>query len=125
MNISQQSNPGIPLERSLGMPPGGPKCIPLTLDFSAATSYSVDYTNMQQRNFFDMVQSVFVDNSLSNQILTITVGAFGQVTKVPAGVQGYFPLLVPNPIKLDIACSDPVLCQVILINFPVPGFTWK
>jgi hypothetical protein len=120
-NIDQRSNPAVPLERTLGMPDGGPKALPLTLDFSASSSYLLDYTNMQQRNFLDMVQTLFVDNSLSSDVLNITSLNIGQVLKIPAGVQGYFTIIVPNPIKIQFDCADAVVCKVILLNFPVLG----
>ena len=119
MNLSQLSNSPILLERTLGMPEGGPRCLPLRLDFAAALSYDLDYGAMQQRGFLSMVQTAWVDNSLSATILTITILGTNQVLKIPAGVQGYFPVLVPNPIKMSFASAGGVVCQVILLNFPI------
>ena len=119
--ISQLQNSSIALERTLGMPEGGPKCIPLTLDFSVSLQYTFDYSNMQQRNYMQMVQTIWVDNSLSAQPLNVFSPGVNQTLKVPAGVQGYFTLICPNPIKLSFASTGGVLCQVILLNFPVLG----
>ena len=122
--FSQLQNSPTVLERTLGMPDGGPRCLPLPLDFAANAEWVLDYGNMQQRNFLNMVQSVWVDNSLNGSILAITVPGTNQVLKVPPNTQGYFPLIVPNPLKLVFDSAGGVLCQVILLNFPVAGFMW-
>lgn len=111
--------PATILERTLGMPPEGPKCIPITLDFSAATSYALDYSNMQQRGFLAMLQTIWVDNSLSATVFSITIPATNQVIKVPAAVQDYFAVMCPNPIKISFASAGGVVVQIILVNFPV------
>jgi hypothetical protein len=122
--INQLGNSTTILERSLGMPEGGPRCLPLSLDFAASLAYTLDYGNMQQRNFMSMVQSAWIDNSLNAAVLTITVPGSNQVIKFPAGKQGYIPLLVPNPIKLEIASTGGVLVDVILLNFPIAPIIW-
>ncbi len=123
MNIVQQANPPIGLERTLGMPNGGPKCLPLKLDWTAQTSYTLDYTNMQQRAFLDMCQTLWVDNYNSAQILTIFIPGSQQTLKIPAGAQGYFTCLCPNPIVMEfsVAATAAVVVQVTLMNFPVIG----
>jgi hypothetical protein len=99
------------------MPGEGPKAIPINLDFSIVGTYVLDYSNMTRRNFFSMLQTVFVDNFTSGSILTITTPI--QVLKIPAGVQGYFPIICPTPIILRFDSAGGVLCKVILLNFPV------
>ena len=121
ITLSQMNAPTIPLERTLGMPPEGPKCLPVSLDFSISLSYELDYSNMQSRAFLSMVQTLWVDNSLSAQPLDITSPQVGQVLKIPAGIQGYFTVICPNPIRLIFASTGGVLCVVILLNFPVLG----
>lgn len=122
-NLSQVSRTPITLQATLGMPPGGPKCLPIQLDFSAANSYELDYTNMQQRNFLDMCQTLWVDNSLSSSELWVSIPGSQQTIKVPAASQGYFTVLCPNPIKMNFTqpVNDPVVCQVTLMNYPVIG----
>ena len=119
MLINQLGQSSTPLERTLGMPEGGPRCVPITLDFAVSASYTLDYGNMQQRNFLDMVQTVWVDNFGNGQVLTITVANLGMSIQVPAGVQGFFPVLCPNPVKLAFHSTGGTVQQVILCNFPV------
>lgn len=114
----QPTSPTI-LERTLGMPPEGPKCIPFVMDFGAYDTYMLDYSNMGQRGFFSMLQTVWVDNSESGDVFKIIVPATGQVIKVPAGVQDYFAVMVPNPIKVNFVCASGITQRVLLINFPV------
>ncbi len=112
-------NPAVILERTLGMPPEGPKCIPITLDFSVADTYNLDYSNMGRRGFMSMLQTVWVDNSLSGDPLNVIIVATNQTIKVPAGVQDYFGVMCPNPIKLSFYSPGAAIVQVILINHPV------
>lgn len=122
-NLSQTSIPAIEIQATLGMPAGGPKCLPIDLDFTATTDYSLDYQNMQQRGFLDMLQTLWVDNYPSSQLLTIYVPSTRQTLRIPAGAQGYFTVLSANPIRLEIskAATEAVTCQVTLMNFPVIG----
>lgn len=111
--------PATILQRTLGMPSEGPKCIPITLDFSLAQTYAIDYSNMQQRGFLSMCQSVWVDNSLNAAVLSLIVPGTNQTIKVAAGVQDYFTVLAPNPLKLSFDSTGGVIVQVILCNFPI------
>ncbi len=119
MNIPQLQNPAIIMERSLGIPANGPKCLPLTLDFAAQTVYEFDYSNMTQRGFLDMCQTLWCDNSLSAVVLTVYIPGTNQTIKVPAGVQGYFTCLCPNPMIMTFTSTGGVVCQVTLCNFPI------
>jgi hypothetical protein len=120
--INAQNLPTTTLQRTLGMPDGGPKCIPITLDFTAFGTYVLDLSNVQTRGYFDMLQTVWVDNFNNAQILKITVPSTQQVLQVPASTQGYFPILCANPIKLqfDSAGAGVGVAQVTLINCPIP-----
>jgi hypothetical protein len=118
-NLNQTALGPVNLERTLGMPSEGPKCVPIALDFTTITELRLDYQNMQARNFLSMVQTLWVDNFASAVVMTITVPATSQVLKIPAGVQGYFPVLVPNPVKIIFQSTGAVALQVTLCNFPV------
>jgi hypothetical protein len=107
------------LERTLGMPPEGPKCIPFTLDFSVADTYALDYSNMGQRGFMSMLQTVWVDNSGNGLPTLIIIAATGQSIIVPAATQDYFAVMCPNPIKISFQSAGAVAVPVLLLNFPV------
>jgi hypothetical protein len=101
------------------MPGEGPKCVPIALDFTAITELRLDYQNMQARNFLSMVQTLWVDNYASAVVMSITIPGSAQILKIPAGVQGYFPVLCPNPVKMIFESTGGVVLQVSLLNFPV------
>jgi hypothetical protein len=117
--ISQLNSSPVTLERTLGVPAEGPKCVPLTLDFSSIQTLELDYGNMQSRGFLAMCQTLWVDNFNSATILTILIPGTGQTLKIPAGVQGYFTCLCPSPIHMIFSSTGGVVCQVTLCNFPV------
>ncbi len=119
--INQQGNSSVILERTLGMPQDGPKCVPIALDFNAFDTYVLDYGQMQQRNFLSMVQTLWVDNFGNAAVLTINVPATQQRLVIPAGVQGYFTIVCPNPIKISFNSTGGTVQQVILLNFPILG----
>jgi hypothetical protein len=109
----------IALQRTLGMPEGGPKALPIRLDFATNPSWFLDYSNQMNMGFLDMVQTLWVDNYGNAQIMTITIPNSQQVLRIPAGAQGYFPCLCPNPVKILFESTGATIQQVTLINFPV------
>ena len=121
MNIDCTSINYINLERTLGIPPGGPKAVPLpTMDFSANTQYNLDLSTMTQRTFIDMIQTVWVDNSQNPNEFRITCPASQQTLRCPASTQGYYTILCPNPAKLQFTnAANNGTVSVILINCPV------
>lgn len=116
----------VQLERTLGMPSEGPKCIPITLDFTAQNTYVLDYSNQQARGYIAMIQTIFCDTSTSAVNLVVTSNGSRQVLKIKAGTQGYYPILVPNPINLSFSCpGGPSDVRIQLLNFPVPHGQWS
>lgn len=125
-NILASGMSFVTLERTLGMPQGGPKCIPVLLDFTVQDSYSIDLSNLGIRSFIDMVQTVFVDLSTSAIGMTVDCPTSRQTLKIKPGTQGYYPILCPNPIKLTFTCvGGPADAKVELLNFPVPPGQWS
>jgi hypothetical protein len=119
VNLNAGRFASVPLQRTLGVPEGGPKIVPIILDFSASSSYFLDYSNQMVMGFMDMVQTLWVDNFGNTQILKITIPASQQVLQIPAGTQGYFPCLCPNPVKIQFDSAGATVQQVTLMNFPV------
>jgi len=117
--LNQNATPGNLLERTMGMPPQGPRAVPIALNFADFDTYNLDYSNMQNQGFLSMCQTLWVDNYANGQVMTITIPASQQTLKIPAGVQGYFPVICPNPIKMTFNSTGGVACQVALLNYPV------
>lgn len=118
-NLGAGKYPALQLQRTLGMPDGGPKIVPISLDFSASPSYFLDYSNQGALGYLDMVQTLWVDNFGNAAVLKITCPNSQQVIQVAAGAQGYYPILCPNPIRLQFDSTGATVQQVTLLNFPM------
>lgn len=106
------------------IPKEGPRVYPLSLDFSADTSFSLDLLQIVNRGYMSFIQTIFVDNSLNDEAVTITPDIAYQPLKIPPRSQGYLPILVPNQPKLVFSSSGGVKVVVNLLNIPLPAQVW-
>ena len=113
------------------IPPEGPKCLPLILDFTAmsgAQVYTLDVGQVYSKGpgfpGFSVIQGLYIDNSNSTQALTVIVSGTQQNIKAPAGSQGYYPILSPTFGQLTFKSLGNCVCQVELYNVPLPAGTW-
>lgn len=104
---------------------GGPKAVPLKLDFSVQDSYLIDLSTLNAFNTLEFVQTVFVDNADNSSPVIIYNGVSQQRLVIPANSQGYYPFLCPNPGRFTIATDGGVVVNVELCNFPVSPATWS
>lgn len=107
------------------IPPEGPKCIPIQLDFSAQNSYLLDFTLIQQRGFISELQAVFIDNSLNASPVMLTVNGTNQVVQVGGGTQGIYPIFVPNPPKFTAFSNGGVNVGMQFLNVPITCVNWN
>lgn len=106
-------------------PRKGPRFMPLSFDFTSQASYTIDCAISQETDRIEWAQGIFVDNASNANALTITWGVSNQRIIVPAGWQGYVPVLVPNPPRLKIDTTiAAVTVNVYLLTFPVPLYLW-
>lgn len=106
------------------LPEEGPRSIPLLLDFTAFATYELDAELLQARGFLSMVQSLFVDASGGKDIV-VTINGTGQVIIAKKDTQGYYSVLVPNPVRMTFTSTGGVAgVRIFLINVPVPGVVW-
>lgn len=103
----------------------GPLAVPISPDWTVQTSYLVDLSIQNAFGTIDMVQTLFIDNSLS----TVPFYAINQVSQqtiiCPAGAQGYFPFLCPQPSRFTIASTGGVKAPIEVLNFPVQPAVWS
>jgi hypothetical protein len=99
----------------------------LGLDFSAAgaPTYHLDLQNQQANNFFDFCQTIFIDNSLGGDTVKVSIPGSRQMIIAKAGTQGYYNVICPNPIVMDISSNGGALATIILINTAIPGAVWS
>lgn len=111
-----------------GNPPDckiGRRAIHITIDFSLGAIFTADLSQAQQAGGFDSLQTIYVDNRNGAGGLKIDMGVTLQDITVPAGAQGYFPVLQNNPPRLTFqALSGTPLIDVQLLNFFVPPGIW-
>lgn len=122
------NNLQIPQVSSRLVPPEGPKAIPVILDFTSVTSYSLDLTVQYDRQYISMIQTMFIDMSdpALNQ-LTIQTSNLGVQQLVAApNTQGYYQAQVPSPARLTFSVPGTGgIARVLLLNTDIPGAVWK
>lgn len=110
------------------LPTDGPKAIPLILDWSTEDEYRLTFGNEQDRGFFSICQSVFIDNSQASSAFELAIEGTLQVLRVPQAAQAYLPVLAPNPLNLvfrRVDGSSNEFTKIMLLNFPVAPAVWS
>lgn len=111
---------------NLALPREGPKCVPLSFDFTAQSSYAVDFMAIQQRGLIDSVQTLFIDNNAGTTALTVLINQSSQLIIAAPGTQGYYPVLCPNPMRFTFTCTGGTAnTQVFALNVPIPSSVWS
>jgi hypothetical protein len=99
-------------------------------DFSAsgipATGYSVDTTQFANKLQMRAVQTIYIDNSLNNGYVAISSPLFNQSFSLPAGYQGYFPIMAPlvAGAQFNITSTGNELAKVSFLNCLMPLAAW-
>jgi hypothetical protein len=108
------------------MPSNGKvSAVPLTFDFTAQTSYAIDFTSSQWYGKISNIQSAYVDNSGGTAALSLYCPVSGGTVTVPAGAQAYVPLVIPSPAQLTFTClAGTSSTVIILMNVPMPVCVW-
>ena len=124
MSLINQNSLQVAVSQNQYIPDEGPKVLPLLLDFTQADTYNLDAESLMDRGFLSMVQTIFIDLKDSTVAFTVTINGTGQIVKAKAHTQGYYPILCPNPVKLQFDCQNGPLMRVFLINVPIAGAVW-
>lgn len=124
-NINQLQAASIPVYNAQ-VPPEGPFCVILTLDFSANASYSLDLEQVTaQGGIISMVQSVFLDTTGLTGNLNVLIGGTVQTLIVKQNTQGYYPAVSPNPPRFVFSNSGGTgIARIILLNVPIAPGQW-
>lgn len=108
------------------VPPEGPRGIPLALDFTVTNEYILNLQNVQSRQFFSMLQAVWIDNSQNPSPITVSLPQSGQNIILEAGEQGYVNVLCPNPTLITFSSLGNVKGVFVeLLNYPVTNAVWQ
>jgi hypothetical protein len=107
-------------------PEKGPRVIKAAIDFSVLNPYPFDLSIAQETDQLEFVQSIYVDNSLNPNALTITIRhGTQQVLTWPAFSQGFLPAMSPNPPKFNAATVGTPIVNIWLLNVPMPAMIWQ
>lgn len=124
LQIGQQNLAFLKVQ-GVSCPPEGPTAIPVPLDFTLATKYTLNMQNVISRNFFSMLQSVFIDNSNNPASITLEFDNTSQPLTLEGGEQGYLQVLCQNPAVISFSSTGDVSdVAVYLLNFPVVNCVW-
>ena len=108
-------------------PKQGNRELAITYDFSATASYLDDLLPELSSHQIEFVQSVFIDNSLNPNPLTIQFAQGPQQPIVaPAQSQGIYPVLMGGDIRYQISTtpSAALLVKLIFSNVKREFKTW-
>lgn len=103
----------------------GPKAVPVRVDLTVNTAFTLDLATLNAFNTIDFVQTLFVDNSLNPAATYIYNGVSQQTLVVPAMAQAYLPFLCPNPGRFTVTSAGGVVVPIEMLNFPVSPAVWN
>lgn len=122
MTVTRQS-----YKTGSGYTPGqGNRELPTVLALSGAQSFDDDLTNEMLQGSIETVQSVYIDNSLNGQSVSIQFkGGPRQKITCPANAQGYFPVVPFGAVKFTATSTGAVDVPVIWSNTERNANVWK
>ena len=105
------------------------QCNPLALSYVAQTqgsgSDTLDLTNAYSGGQIDRIQGVYIDASDCTSAVTLKCGISGHRVTIQAGMQGFIPLLAPNPPTFVITCaSASPNARFFFLNVAMPAGVW-
>lgn len=103
MNVTLLSGSALSVIGVLGqtVQPAFRKIVPLVLDFTGANnSVTVDLSQQTSQGLFDVVRSLYLDNSTNPSGVTITVPSTGQIINTTPYSTGWYPISGNAAVKL-------------------------
>lgn len=108
-----------------------PKAMFVPLDFSAASGSNgapipIDLELVETEAWLEFVQAVFIDNTLTDKVFTLSATISQHTLTLSGGKQAYLPILAPEKAKFiaTLSAADTHLIKVQFLNFPVPAIVW-
>jgi hypothetical protein len=113
----------------------GARVLPIpALDFKLDTGYQIDVTaTVQSAQLEHGIQSLWVDGGGATYgVFTVQVFGTGQLVRVPAGYQGYVPVLcvntfiftVTNPSVPNTVATGTQMFNMAFLNVPFVSGLW-
>jgi hypothetical protein len=107
------------------VPAGGPKCVPVNVDFTAVASVQLDGQQIVTQGRIEYLQGVFIDNSANINNLSLTMSTTNQVIICPKKSQGYFTIMVPDPPQIIAATPIGLVIPMFFYNIPIQPAVWS
>lgn len=107
------------------VPPEGPKSVAVPMDFTNTDTVIVDFTITTAQVKISTVQMIYADNFNNPARLDISVSGTSQVIRIPAGRQGWFPVVATNRPKFACTTTPGVIVTVLFLNVPVAQGEWN
>lgn len=107
------------------VPAGGPKCIPIDVDFTNVASVILDGTTIVAQGKIEYLQGVFIDNSANLNNVSLTMSSTNQVIICPKQSQGYFQIMVPDPPQIIAATPIGIVIPMFFYNVPIQPNVWS
>jgi hypothetical protein len=108
-------------------PPEGSRCVTAQYDWTVATSYTEDLSQLVARGVETAIQAAYIDCSQCAGATTMLIEGTGQVIGIPSNSQGCVPLLFTGAPLFTISNTNGSgLSRVYFLNVPLQtaGF-WK
>jgi hypothetical protein len=101
------------------------KTLPYVAQTASGGPDVLDLTYALSNDVIDQIQAVFVDNWNGTTAFAMTIQSTGMVLRVPAGEQGWFPILVASPTGGLFTFTGAMhTTPVFFMNVPMPVGTW-
>lgn len=98
--------------------------IPLVLDFTKDTVYTLQLAQLEQQTRFSMLQSIYADLSQTDSAVTINIADVNQTIVAKGRTDGYYSVMNPNPSTITFTSAANAILTVHLCNSPIPGVAW-
>jgi hypothetical protein len=125
--MSQQANGQLsahPLDIGK-VPKSGAHAVSVAYNFTTQASFNTDLTSLAQQGKLTNVQTVYVDNTSNNEPVIVLSIVTNQSISVPAGVQGYYTMLVSSAMQFTVSSTgNGTTVQVQYIDVIIPPSQW-
>lgn len=107
------------------VPRGGPKIVPVRLDFQGTDEIIVDGNQVVTQGKIEYIQTIYIDNSNNTSPLSIECDITGQRITIPANAQGNFNLFMPNNPRFIVTTAGNFVIEMFFCNFPLMPSVWS
>lgn len=105
-------------------PEEGPRCIVRQYVFAGAGSQPDDLTNEISEQQISFVQTIWFSTPVG-LLFTLTIDQTEQSIQLPAGSQGYIPILAGQMPQFTLSSSAAGTVTISYINVPMPAIIWQ